>query len=43
MKVWETGAFSDGGKTDVAELNVHMLSYEGLQMFAMNQFIKVGK
>jgi hypothetical protein len=39
IKVWETGAFANANKTNVAELCVNWLQYCGMEMFGANQFI----
>lgn len=41
LKVWETGALAKVPTSDKMELNVHHMSYCGMQVFAANQFIKV--
>jgi hypothetical protein len=41
IKVWETGALAKVPTSDKMELNVHHMSYCGIQLFAVNQFIKV--
>ena len=41
IKVWETGALAKIPTSDKMELNVHHMSYCGIQLFAANQFIKV--
>jgi hypothetical protein len=41
IKVWETGALAKVPTSDKMELNVHHMSYCGIQLFAANQFIKV--
>ena len=41
IKVWETGALAKVPTNDKMELNVHHMSYCGIQLFAANQFIKV--
>lgn len=39
IKVWETGAFANANKTNVAELCVNWLQYCGMEMFGANQFM----
>lgn len=41
IKVWETGALAKVPTNDKMELNVHHMSYCGIQLFAANQFMKV--
>jgi len=41
IKVWETGALAKIPTSDKMELNVHHMSYCGIQVFAANQFMKV--
>jgi hypothetical protein len=41
IKVWETGALAKVPTSDKMELNVHHMSYCGIQLFAANQFMKV--
>jgi len=41
VKVWETGALAKVPTNDKMELNVHHMSYCGIQLFAANQFIKI--
>jgi hypothetical protein len=41
IKVWETGALAKIPTSDKMELNVHHMSYCGIQLFAANQFMKV--
>ena len=41
IKVWETGALAKIPTSDKMELNVHHMSYCGIQLFAANQFIKI--
>jgi hypothetical protein len=41
LKVWETGALAKVPTNDKMELNVHHMSYCGIQLFAANQFMKV--
>jgi hypothetical protein len=41
LKIWETGALAKVPTSDKMELNVHHMSYCGIQLFAVNQFIKV--
>jgi hypothetical protein len=39
VKVWETGALAKVPTSDKMELNVHHMSYCGIQTFAVNQFL----
>lgn len=41
LKVWETGALAKVPTSDKMELNVHHMAYCGIQLFAVNQFMKV--
>ena len=41
LKVWETGALAKIPTSDKMELNVHHMSYCGIQLFGANQFMKV--
>ena len=41
VKVWETGALAKVPTSDKMELNVHHMSYCGIQVFAANQYIAV--
>jgi hypothetical protein len=41
VKVWETGALAKVPTNDKMELNVHHMSYCGIQLFAANQFMKI--
>jgi hypothetical protein len=41
IKVWETGALAKVPTNDKMELNVHHMSYCGIQLFAANQFMKI--
>jgi hypothetical protein len=41
IKVWETGALAKIPTSDKMELNVHHMSYCGIQLFAANQFMKI--
>jgi len=41
VKVWETGALAKTPTSDKMELNVHHMSYCGIQLFAANQYISV--
>lgn len=41
VKVWETGALAKVPTNDKMELNVHHMSYCGIQVFAANQFMKI--
>ncbi len=41
VKVWETGALAKVPTSDKMELNVHHMSYCGIQVFAANQYIVV--
>lgn len=43
IKVWETGALAKVPTSDKMELNVHHMSYCGIQLFGANQYIKVSK
>lgn len=38
MRVWQTGAFADANKTEVAEVAVHYLTYCGMRVFGANQY-----
>jgi hypothetical protein len=39
IKVWETGALAKVPTSDKMELNVHHMSYCGIQLFGANQFL----
>jgi len=39
IKVWETGALAKVPTSDKLELNVHHMSYCGIQLFGANQFL----
>lgn len=41
IKVWETGALAKVPTSDKMELNVHHMSYCGIQLFGANQYITV--
>jgi len=41
IKVWETGALAKVPTNDKMELNVHHMSYCGIQLFGANQYITV--
>lgn len=43
VKAWETGGLAKIPTSSEAVLNVHLLSYCGLQVFGVNQYMKVSK